>query len=449
MISNLRIYEKPELRAKGEFSDRLFLAKNLIDIDMPLLAQWCTEAAAQSQTSAEEGRNETSTQMMEGKIMTRRCALSLLAIISLVSLIASMSSTVSAQPVACSSYLLTQGASTQGANIVVQTDKTSYMPSDSATINVITQIEPGSFAWRDYLVEITTVRFPDGTVKPLNLMGLGYHDLTAVTQINSPQRYDLISPLVIGSYIITARLIQLEGTNVPVTGSDPITLKEQSLVVLKGLLPQALGTAGRVLLETSAVISVTDATPTSLPALSSFGLFLPTGAVVAVDLARNKTNRRKRILTILLAIMLLAIGAPALTTVSADTLTCDKSKFITEGGVEAYVSGTRPDNTYFTSGSFYHHGYPPNSGYCWYAYPNAAGAWTDEAYYSGSWHVLGSNVIYMFSGNCSNGWQYPSSGTTNYSWSSSTHVTNLLSDTDGYFSDGATVSRAVTVPNCS
>lgn len=106
----------------------------------------------------------------------------------------------------------------------------------------------------------------------------------------------------------------------------------------KALLPQAVSTAGRVLLETSAVISVSSATPPSLATLSSFALLLPIGSVVAVDLASDKTDWRRRILTILLAIMLLPIGAPALTTVSADTLTCDKSKFITEGEGSKHMS---------------------------------------------------------------------------------------------------------------
>jgi len=323
-------------------------------------------------------------------------------------------------------------------------------------MTIVTEIDRASFLWQGYLVEIATQQYPNGTIKPISLGGLGYHDVGAVTHLRGIQRFTgtLDPSLPAGKHTITTRLIQFIGVNVPVTAPNEPALFSGASAALDALLPHAVlpGPNAKILLEAIAEFSVNSASGASSDMhLSPLSPTLVPAMLSLVPIAANeRPDRRRRSTVVLLGvIMLFASGASILPIVAADTLQC--TQIDSPSGVTIQVTGNRPDGIHFyNQGQDYkHYANQPPSGECW---KSPAGKGTDYYYYQGN---TNPQLAGMYNIYASNGVACTQAGTTTGTWfaeSSYTFaltnppVTELQGRTDGYLkvqSSGADDPRFV------
>jgi len=155
-------------------------------------------------------------------------------------------------------------ASTPGTSITIHTNKQSYSRAEPMNITIVTQIDRTSLRWEGYLVEISMIRYSNGTVKPLSFGGLGYANQTELTHSHGRRQFlgDVQASVPAGVHTITGRLIQITGVNVPYRGPNTNELtvalrRELQALLLSTLTP---GPNARILIEANAQFSVSERT---------------------------------------------------------------------------------------------------------------------------------------------------------------------------------------------
>jgi len=329
-----------------------------------------------------------------------------------------------------------------GATITIRTDKQAYSKTDWMNITIATQIDRTAFRWQGYLIEVSTLRYPDGTVKVMGLGGLGYSNQTELTMSNLRDTHagKLPSALPIGTHTMTTRLIQFVGINVPHRGPDPDKLTALVRATLEALVPQALspGTNARVLLEANAQFSVGNTSSTVLTTPSNLLAIPVLSAVMTTVTAADGQNTRKRALAALLAALSMTVVS-MLPMVVADNVGCGSSATGAQGWVSVQTSGNRPDGVRFSDGTYSHSGHL-SSGYCWQVSPTDPN-YSDYEYdyyfaqQTNSWTLAGS---YFHNRDCNTiDWSF---GAPTYQFSSSAQVTQIRGYTYGYYKQQGTGS---------
>jgi len=202
---------------------------------------------------------------------------------------------------------------------MIHANKQSYQRSDWANLTIVTEIDHKSFSWQGYLLHISMQRYPNGTVKPVSIGGLGYHGVGPVVQFRGVQHFTgtLDPTLPAGKYMVTSRLVQFIGVNVPITASNATILVNQTRGALMALLPQAISPSpsARVLIEANAEYYINSGTSGRMllsPLISAVLTTLPLAA------AGDDGFRRRRHISMLLVATLL-LGMSTLPMVAADT----------------------------------------------------------------------------------------------------------------------------------